>query len=69
MEVAINNLQVTLVDHWVVEYNGRGLKRIEDRWMVKMGTLFVGVNTKNEVLNNKLWGSPKKQTFWSFFNS
>ena len=50
--VAINNLQVTLVDHWVGEYNERGLKRIEDRWMVKMGPLFVGANARNEVLNN-----------------
>ena len=52
MEVAINNLQVTLVDHWVGEFLDRGLKRIEDMWMVNMGTLFVGANRRNEVLSN-----------------
>ena len=53
MEVAISNLQVTLVDHWVGDFQDRGLKRLEDTWMVNMGTLFVGANSRNEILNNK----------------
>ena len=52
MEVVINNLQVTLVDLLVSELLDRGLKRIEDMWMVNMGTLFVGANRRNEVLSN-----------------
>jgi hypothetical protein len=39
MEDAIINLKVTLVDHWVWDLEERGLKRLEDRWMVNMGTL------------------------------
>ena len=30
----------------------RGLKRIEDMWMVIMGTLFVGANCRNKVVSN-----------------
>ena len=37
MEDAISNLQVTLVDHWVGDLEERGLKKLEDRWMVNMG--------------------------------
>ena len=28
------------------------LKRNEDNWMCNLGTLFVGLNTRNEVLSN-----------------
>ena len=52
MEDAISNLKVTLVDHWVGDLEERGLKKLEDRWMVNMGTLFTGSNTRNEVLSN-----------------
>ena len=52
MEDVISNLKVTLVDHWVGDLEERGLKKLEDRWMVNMGTLFTGSNTRNEVLNN-----------------
>ena len=47
MEEAIDNLQVTLVDS--VE-NVTNLKRKEDAWMCNLGTLFVGMNSRNEVL-------------------
>ena len=53
MEVAIANLQVTLVDCLMGEYSEKGLKRIEDKWMVNLGTLFTGANSRNEVLSNK----------------
>ena len=52
MEDAISNLKVTLVDHWVGDLEERGLKKLEDRWMVNMGTLFTGSNTRNELLSN-----------------
>ena len=52
MEDAISNLKVTLVDHWVGDLEERGMKKMEDRWMVNMGTLFTGSNTRNEVLKN-----------------
>ena len=47
MEDAISNLKVTLVDHWVGDLEERGLKKLEERWMVNMGTLFTGSNTRN----------------------
>ena len=49
IEAAIAALQVVLVDS--CEQEG-GLKRIEDQWMCNLGTLFVGLNTHNEVLSN-----------------
>ena len=49
MEEAIGNLKVTLVDS-VEEI--KNLKRKEDNWMSNLGTLFVGLNTWNEVLSN-----------------
>ena len=53
MEVAIANLKVTLVDCLMGEYSEKGLKRIEDKWMVNLGTLFTGANSRNEVLSNR----------------
>ena len=53
MEMAISQLKVTLVDHWVGDFQDNGLKKIEDKWMVNIGTLFVGGNTRNEVLSHK----------------
>ena len=44
MEEAISKLQVTLVD-CVEEINH--LNRKEDNWMCNLGTLFVGLNTRN----------------------
>jgi hypothetical protein len=49
MEEAISKLQVTLVDS-VEEV--KHLKRNEDNWKCNLGTLFVGLNTRNEVLSN-----------------
>jgi predicted GIY-YIG superfamily endonuclease len=51
MEVAIANLQVILVDCLMGEYSEKGLKRIEDKRMVNLGTLFT--NSRNEVLSNR----------------
>ena len=48
-EEAIRNLEVTLLDSVV---NERDLKRREDTWICNLGTLFVGANTRNEVLSN-----------------
>ena len=45
----IRNLEVTLLDSVV---NERDLKRREDTWICNLGTLFVGANTRNEVLSN-----------------
>ena len=50
---AIANLQVTLVDCLMGEYSEKGLQRIEDKWMVNLGTLFTGAHSRNEVLSNK----------------
>ena len=52
MEVAIANLKVTLVDY-LMGFTEKGLKKIEDKWMVNLGTLFTGANSRNEVLSNK----------------
>jgi hypothetical protein len=52
LEVAISNLKVTLLGHLVGDFQDKKLKKIEDKWMVNMGTLFVGANTRNEVLSN-----------------
>ena len=49
LEEAISNLQVSMVDS-VKEI--KHLKRIEDIWKCNLGTLFVGLNTRNEVLSN-----------------
>ena len=49
IEEAINNLKVTLVDCSDKEED---LKQLEDRWILKMGTLFTGLNSHNEVLRN-----------------
>ena len=38
LEEAINNLQVTILDHLEGEYSEVGLKALEDRWMVNLGT-------------------------------
>ena len=49
MEVAISKLKITLVDCvQKVEH----LKKKEDSWMCNLGTLFVGLNTRNEVLSH-----------------
>jgi hypothetical protein len=53
MEVAISNLKVTLVDSLLGEYIERGLKSIEDKWMVNLGTLSTGANTRNEVISHR----------------
>ena len=53
MEVAISNLEVTLVDCLMGEYEEKRLKRLEDKWMVNLGTLFTGANSRNEVLSNR----------------
>ena len=44
MDEAISKLQATLVD-CVKDINH--LKRKEDNWMCNLGTLFVGLNTRN----------------------
>ena len=49
MEVAISALQVVIVDSCDREEE---LKQTEDRWMCNLGTLFVGLNSHNEVLSN-----------------
>ena len=48
-EERIRNLEVTLLDS--VD-NVKDLKRREDTWICNLGTLFVGANTRNEVLSN-----------------
>ena len=53
MEVAISNLEVTLVDCLLGDYDEKRLKRLEDKWMVNLGTLFTGANSRNEVLSNR----------------
>ena len=43
-------MKVTLVD---CSENEENLKLLEDRWILKMGTLFTGLNSHNEVLSNR----------------
>ena len=50
MEEAISSLQVVLVDSCEVE---KDLKKLEDTWMYNLGTLFIGLNSHNEVLSNR----------------
>ena len=50
IEGAINNLKVTLVASCDMEHD---LKRMEDEWIIKMGTFFTGLNSHNEVLSNQ----------------
>ena len=50
-ETHISRLEVTLVDRCEEE---KDLKRLEDKWICNMGTLFGGgLNKRNEVLNNR----------------
>jgi hypothetical protein len=49
MEEAISSLRVTLVDSVRKE---KDLKIREDSWMCNLGTLFVGLNSRNEVLSH-----------------
>ena len=50
-ETHISRLEVTLVDSCEEE---KDLKRLEDKWICNMGTLFGGgLNKRNEVLNNR----------------
>ena len=49
MEEAIRTLRVTLVDSVRKE---KDLKRREDSWMYNLCTLFVGLNSRNEVLSH-----------------
>ena len=50
IEEAISKLKVVLVASCEEEEQ---LKRLEDRWMLKMGTIFTGLNSHNEVLSNR----------------
>ena len=47
MEEKISNLKITLVDS---VNHVKHLKKREDEWICNLGTLFGGLNTKNEVL-------------------
>ena len=51
-ETFISKLEVTLVDGCEEE---KDLKRLEDRWICNLGTLFGGggLNRRNEVLNHR----------------
>ena len=49
IEDAISKLKVVLVD---CSPNEKDLKRLEDKWILRMGTLFTGLNSHNEVLSN-----------------
>ena len=49
-ELAIGNLKVTLLDTVKEE---KDLKRREDKWMCALGTIFVGANSRNEILSNR----------------
>ena len=42
-----------LTRHFGDYHSEKGLKRIEDKCMVNLGTLFTGANSRNEVLSNK----------------
>ena len=46
MEQAISGIKVTLVDSVAKE---KDLKRRKDSWMCNLGTLFVGLNSRNKV--------------------
>ena len=46
------------MDHLEGEYSEVALKSLEDRWMVNLGTIFQGSNSRNEVLSHQRrnWG-------------
>ena len=52
LEGHIGRLEVTLLDSCEDE---KDLKRLEDKWMCNMGTLFLGggLNSRKEVINNR----------------
>ena len=51
LEANINKLEVTLLDSCLEE---KHLKRLENKWMCNMGTLYQGgLNTRNDLLNHK----------------
>ena len=63
LEAASSRLQVTILDQLEGDFSDRGLKTLEDRWIVKMGTCFANSqfnrgNTRNEVLSHQRrnWG-------------
>ena len=58
IEEAIGNIKVTLVD---CSENEENLKLLQDRWILKMGTLFTGLNSHNEVLSNRTGNYGKSQ--------
>ena len=50
IEAALGQLQIVLLDQCEKESE---LKKTEDMWMCNLGTLFVGLNSHNEVISNK----------------
>ena len=51
MEIAISNLQVTLLDHLVRPYREEKLLQLEKDWILNMGTF--GLNTRNQLLTGQ----------------
>ena len=50
-ELFIRKLEVTLLDNCEEE---KDLKKLEDKWMCNLGSLFVGgLNSRNEVTSNR----------------
>ena len=60
MEIAISNLQVTLLDHLVGPYREEKLLQLEKDWILNMGTFGpTGLNTRNQLLTGQRrnWGN------------
>ena len=46
-------MELALVDSLLGEYSERGLKTMENKWMVNLETLFTGANSRNEILSHR----------------
>ena len=60
MEVAISNLQVTLLDHLEGPFTEEGLRDLEQGWMYKLGTFQnTGCNSRLELTSRsrRTWGN------------
>jgi hypothetical protein len=59
IEAALNNLQITLVDHLMGPFSEEKLLQLEKDWILNLGTFGpTGLNTRNQLLTGQRrnWG-------------